>query len=354
MGDEMPDNFSRRSFLKLSALSITSLAFSSFRTILPPEDKEEPVGIGRVTTSIIHVYTEPSFRSERLGRRQRDQLLSILEEIRSPHGPLYNPLWYRIVGGFVHSGYLQRVEDAHLNSPLSRLPEGGQLGELTVPIAQSYLKTGDSGWQPLYHHYFTSNYWITHIEEGPDGQPWYGLTDDRLKVIYYVPAAYLRPIPEAEITPLSPYVPEENKKIVVSLERQTLVAYEDDQEVFRASLSSGLPSRGPTINGIPTDTPTGNFNVSLKMPSRHMGNGELTNAFAPAEYPGVPWVSTFHVTGVGFHGTYWHNNFGTRMSSGCINLRNEDAKWIYRWTTPMINNGEWYRLGRGTLIKVTD
>lgn len=350
----MPADISRRDFLKLSALSLTSLAFRWSRSVLPPEDQTQPVGIGRVTSSVIHVYSEPSFRSQRSDRRHRDQLIIILEEIVSPQGPQYNPLWYRIVGGFVHSGYLQRVENAHLNPPLSNLPENGQLGELTVPIAQSYLKTANSSWQPLYRLYYASIYWITHLVEGLDGKPWYGLTDDRLRVTYYLPAAYIRPISEIEILPLSPHVPEDEKKIVVSIKSQSLAAYEGDLVVFQASLSSGLPSQGPTINGIPTDTPLGNFNISLKMPSRHMGNGELTNAFAPAEYPGVPWVSTFVSTGVAFHGTYWHNNFGTRMSSGCINLRNEDANWIYRWTTPLVRGEEWYKLGRGTLIQVTE
>ncbi|OQX62000.1 MAG: hypothetical protein B5M51_06740, partial [Anaerolinea sp. 4484_236] len=39
-------------------------------------------------------------------------------------------------------------------------------------------------------------------------------------------------------------------------------------------------------------------------------------------------------SGVAIHGTYWHNNFGYPMSHGCINMRNQDAKWLYRWTTP--------------------
>jgi lipoprotein-anchoring transpeptidase ErfK/SrfK len=53
------------------------------------------------------------------------------------------------------------------------------------------------------------------------------------------------------------------------------------------------------------------------------------------ELPGVPWVSYFEpTTGVAIHGTYWHNNFGVTMSHGCINMRSEDAKWIYRWCTP--------------------
>ena len=33
----------------------------------------------------------------------------------------------------------------------------------------------------------------------------------------------------------------------------------------------------------------------------------------------------------GFHGTYWHNNFGTPMSHGCINMTIPQAKELYDW-----------------------
>jgi len=49
---------------------------------------------------------------------------------------------------------------------------------------------------------------------------------------------------------------------------------------------------------------------------------------------GVPWAS-FITDPVAFHGVYWHNNFGMTMSSGCINMRTEEAKWLFRWTTPV-------------------
>ena len=35
--------------------------------------------------------------------------------------------------------------------------------------------------------------------------------------------------------------------------------------------------------------------------------------------------------GYGLHGTYWHNNFGTPMSHGCVNLSQGDAAWLYNW-----------------------
>jgi lipoprotein-anchoring transpeptidase ErfK/SrfK len=44
--------------------------------------------------------------------------------------------------------------------------------------------------------------------------------------------------------------------------------------------------------------------------------------------PNVPYVMYFF-QGYGIHGTYWHNNFGTPMSHGCVNLTIEDSAWIF-------------------------
>ena len=50
----------------------------------------------------------------------------------------------------------------------------------------------------------------------------------------------------------------------------------------------------------------------------------------------VPWTSLFVGTGVAIHGAFWHNDFGTPKSHGCVNATPEDAKWIFRWTTPQV------------------
>jgi lipoprotein-anchoring transpeptidase ErfK/SrfK len=171
-------------------------------------------------------------------------------------------------------------------------------------------------------------------------------------VRYDVPAAHLRPLSWDEYRPIRQEVPAEEKRILVSTGDQELFAFEGDRQVYQAPVSSGVPSRGLSPNGIPTDTPIGKFYVSLKFPSRHMGDGNLTADLSAYELPGVPWVCIFHEFGVGFHGTFWHNNFGNRMSHGCVNLRNEDALWLYRWTTPIVPRSKWHKLGRGTLVEV--
>jgi lipoprotein-anchoring transpeptidase ErfK/SrfK len=48
--------------------------------------------------------------------------------------------------------------------------------------------------------------------------------------------------------------------------------------------------------------------------------------------PGVPYTMYFY-KGYGLHGTYWHSNFGTPMSHGCVNLKTEDAGWLYNWAS---------------------
>jgi lipoprotein-anchoring transpeptidase ErfK/SrfK len=44
--------------------------------------------------------------------------------------------------------------------------------------------------------------------------------------------------------------------------------------------------------------------------------------------PDVPYVMYFY-SGYGLHGTYWHSNFGTPMSHGCVNFSIDDAAWLF-------------------------
>ena len=345
-------NLSRRSFLKLSALALGSLTARSLPSWYFPDDPFSPIGIGRVTFEMIRIYAEPDFASERVGKLWRDTLVWLYEEFDSPHGPPRNPLWYRVENGYVHSAYLQRVEHQRINLPLAAIPPTGILGEITVPFSPTFRFTRSEGWQPLYRLYYQSVHWITGLDEGPDGEPWYRLTDYLLYVDYHVRAAHVRPIPPEEYRPLHPEVPAEDKRLAISVQNQTITAFEGDQAVYHKKVSTGLPSGDLDEGELPTDTPIGSFRIQTKMPSRHMGEGKLTSVVGAYELPGVPWTMIFHETGVALHGTFWHNNFGARMSHGCVNLRNEDAKWLFRWTDPVFDPSNWYMRQPGTRVQI--
>jgi len=100
----------------------------------------------------------------------------------------------------------------------------------------------------------------------------------------------------------------------VDLSRQRLFAYKGNELVDKFIVSTGI-SKYPTVKGV--------FKVYVKY------------QYADMRGPGyhledVPYVMYFSGD-YGIHGTYWHNNFGTPMSHGCVNLRTDDAKWLYNW-----------------------
>jgi lipoprotein-anchoring transpeptidase ErfK/SrfK len=52
----------------------------------------------------------------------------------------------------------------------------------------------------------------------------------------------------------------------------------------------------------------------------------------------VPWVMYFHGDQA-LHGAYWHDQFGTARSHGCVNLAPRDARWLFAWAPPRLPDG---------------
>jgi LysM repeat protein len=103
---------------------------------------------------------------------------------------------------------------------------------------------------------------------------------------------------------------------LIDLSEQRLYAYEGDTLVRTTLISSGT-WRTPTV--------VGTFHVYLRYTSTRMrGPGY--------DLPNVPYTMYFY-KGYGLHGTYWHNNFGTPMSHGCVNMPTPEAEWAFNWST---------------------
>ena len=319
----------RRDFLKLSSSALGSLALGP---VTPFARAGESTGIkvtGRVTRGGIPIYTEPDYESPRLDKLERDELVELMEDFDSPHGPAHNPRWYRLRGGYVHSAYIQRIESVHLNRPLTRVSPRGFVGEITVPFTQTIYKNRLEQWVPLYRLYHGSLHWVTAVEEADSGEVLYRLYDDWLRVYYRAPAEHIRPVASSKFRPLSTSVPPEQKRLEVSIELQRVTAFEGREVVLEAPVSTGKRW---------TPTPIGDFQIDRKHPSRHMGDGGLTSNINAYELVGVPWVSFFQSAGIAFHGTFWHSNFGEPMSMGCVNMRTEDAAWLFRWSMPVFHS----------------
>jgi len=112
------------------------------------------------------------------------------------------------------------------------------------------------------------------------------------------------------------------KYILVDRSDQTLYAYEDDILVMSQVISTGIDL---------TPTPRGTFTIYRKTPSRYM-QGPLPGISSKYyDLPGVPWNLYFTKQGGVIHGAYWHNSFGKKWSSGCVNVPLTKAQELYEW-----------------------
>jgi hypothetical protein len=107
--------------------------------------------------------------------------------------------------------------------------------------------------------------------------------------------------------------------IEVILSQQVTIAWEGNTVVRRMICSTGVAAY-PTV--------TGTFRIQRKIISAPMvGPGY--------NLPGVPHIQNFY-EGYALHGAYWHTNWGSPMSHGCVNLSLSDAAWLFDWTSPKL------------------
>lgn len=135
------------------------------------------------------------------------------------------------------------------------------------------------------------------------------------------------------------------KWIDVSILSQSLVAYEGEKPVYVTLVSTGADGLGDPKKT--HSTIQGTFLIHTKHISVTM-DGENGEEF---DFRDVPFVQYF-TEGFALHGAYWHDDFGTPRSHGCVNLAPVDAAWLFNWTTPDVPPG-WHAalsLKRGTLV----
>ena len=124
----------------------------------------------------------------------------------------------------------------------------------------------------------------------------------------YASAPAAQPAPSASPTLYS------GKQIVVDISDQMIYAFENGALMNSSLVSTGIAAY-PTV--------LGDYRIYVKY--------ESTTMSGPGYYlPGVPYTMYFY-KGYGIHGTYWHNNFGTPMSHGCVNLPTSVAQWFFYW-----------------------
>jgi lipoprotein-anchoring transpeptidase ErfK/SrfK len=161
--------------------------------------------------------------------------------------------------------------------------------ESAVPptFTPSFTPSVTASFTPTFTHTFTPS--PTHTATNtlpPTNTPW--------------PDAYIIPGANGE------------RWIDIDISSQSLVAYEGNTPIRRFIVSTGTAAH-PTV--------LGRYRIYVKL--------RYENMAGPGYYlPNVPFTMYFF-RGYAIHGTYWHHNFGTPMSHGCVNMYTPDAEWMF-------------------------
>lgn len=297
----------------MNAMPIPSCEFTD--EPVPP-----PASLGRIATWGVEIREKPERKAKLVRVARRDEVLHLYEQVTGDAVMIHNAIWYRTDDGYAYSSWVQPVEDIQ-NAPDPAGAAAKFWGEVTVPFT-------DSRWVPdpkvgrYFRLYYTGVFRVIEAVVGKDEQWWYRLQDGiSWAPGPYVPAAHIRRIDPAELTPLSPQVT--NKRIEVNLKDQTITAYENDNAVMTSRVASGYGKNR---------TPAGQHKVLFKSPATRMIGGEDDDRY---DLPGVPFSTFITWSGVAIHGAYWHNDFGRPRSHGCLNVPAPVARWFWRWTVPV-------------------
>jgi lipoprotein-anchoring transpeptidase ErfK/SrfK len=355
---------SRRDFLKIGALGAGLSVAPQVRGLarlqgavdqldLWKQQYANGTRLGRLLATLT-LRTHPDADAPSISKLYPDALVEILREVvgRGPSADPHNHRWFETPDGYLWAPYVFPM-DFQIQEPTDTIPDGKVWAEVSVPWLVGHTEPSESSPAALLQPgnreatlYYASIYPVTKTVKDDAGRTWYFL--DELALPMYARAEGLRLITAEEVAPISPEV--ENKLIVVDLTRptKTLAALENGKEVFFTYISCG----GINKEEHKSATPPGDHPIWRKRIGLRMGGGDIDTGY---DLPGVGWACIFTGHGEAIHSTYWHNDFGIPKSHGCVNTRPQDAQWLFRWTSPVVDypSGDRTIQGKGgTIVRV--
>jgi hypothetical protein len=359
----MNRNLSRRDFLKIAGAGLGALAFrpyhvSGFEYLSSPKrlpQFPDTKIIGRVVDPGIDLRNQPTNDpniNTSIAKLGADTLVDWRREVVGRViGGLTNQRYVETSQGYIYSSVVQPTRNLP-NTPVPEMPAGqrGFWVEVTVP----YVDLAHEGVvaSPWMQDHITYNFpprlyygqvvWIDQIRTN-NGFVEYRWNEDAghgygygaYGEFFWGDGAAFKVLTEEDVAPISPDVDPDEKRIEADLDYQTLSCYEGNTEVYFCRISSGLkydPATGQVSSKLAT--PVGNLLTHWKIISLNMTAGTFQSGYST---PAVPWSTMISGDGISIHGAFWHNAFGEKRSHGCINVTPEDAKWIFRWTTPSVS-----------------
>lgn len=199
---------------------------------------------------------------------------------------------------------------------------GSKKSVVTYEIDETTLKMKPKGaakkWDPLP---------LTGKTLKVSGREYYQLKDES----YILGSAVRRTTPN----PRPPEIGEKERWLDIDISEQMLVAFEGDTPKYATLISSGKESKNKDKDH---STPRGMWRVREKHIVTTMDGDGTAAGDLPYSIEDVPYVMYFFKS-YATHGAFWHQNYGSQMSHGCVNMSPLDAKWVFYFAGPELHEG---------------
>ena len=378
-----------------------------------------PPWVGIIVSDDAVTHTEPSLDSPPIGPLGQDAKLAVLSQVQGGPGPDGDSTWYITPVGILPSAVITEYRQpwiaeavkngvalyakASAKSPIRRLANSGDLLRVTG-MSPGLDGDADVWWSTTegYAHLDTirpadgqwaQSWTMPAAAEAQNG--WWGeivseanvragaTTDapivgglhggQRVKVLaqeqgqnvsgsatWYlidggrfagarVHSSLIRKIaqPTPNLTPPS-QMPADLTWVNVDRKSSTLTVVKDGNAVFVTYVSLGKTGR---------DSPAGLFSTFGKYVYDDMTSTTVPNADHSYDLPNVPYTQYYKLGGYALHGTYWHDEFGTQQSQGCINVTVTDGAYLFGLTSPSVAAGAssaWSGESTATPLQILD
>ena len=289
--------------------------------------------VAQVTAPSTPVYAKPNGRDAiRFPAHQGD----LLRVTGVSHGMQGDPnIYWSTTEGYVGLDALQPSQNPW--STLWTVPDGllalnGWWGATTTDVN---VRAGPSTDAPKVGHLPPGNLVKVLVETpGEDVQgssTWYRIDGGRYAGGYVHSSIIKRaPQPVANTTP-PPSGSSSGRWIVVDRAHHSLTLVDNGQPSFVTYVALGVAGR---------DTPTGTYSTWGKYRADDMTSASVKDPGGYYDLPNVPNTEYYLDGGFAIHGTYWHDDFDTDQSHGCVNVTWTDGRYLFGQTLPFVRDGD--------------
>jgi hypothetical protein len=289
--------------------------------------------VADVTVPSTPVYAKPNAHDAvRLSAGQGD-LLRVTGVSHGMNGD--NNLWWSTTEGYVALDALQPSQNPW--STLWSVPDGllALNGWWGATRSDANVRAGPTTDAPSVGHLPAGNL-VKVLVEGPGqdvqgSSTWYRIDGGRYAG-GWVHSSLIRRVaqPQANTT-APPSGSASGRWLVVDRTHHSLTLVDHGEPVFVTYVALGVAGR---------ETPTGTYSTWGKYRADDMTSASVKDPGGYYDLPNVPDTQYYLDGGFAIHGTYWHDDFGSDESHGCVNVTWTDGRYLFGQTLPYVADGQ--------------